>query len=140
MKATQPGIYAPTVFQAGGKQYAAQNTDGTFVIPVGAVSGFNSHPARPGDYITVYGVGFGPVTPNINAGQIVQQCNPLTAPVQFSIGGVPATSQGCLAPQYIGLYQFNLVVPNVAASDAVPLTFTQGGVAGTQTLYIAVQN
>ena len=45
-----------------------------------------------------------------------------------------------LAPNYVGLYQFNIVVPNVAASNAVPLTFTLGGGGGTQTLYIAVQN
>jgi uncharacterized protein (TIGR03437 family) len=37
------------------------------------------------------------------------------------------------------LYQFNVVVPDVPASDLVPLTFTLGGNPGTQTLYIAVQ-
>ena len=44
------------------------------------------------------------------------------------------------APGYVGLYQINVVVPNVAASDSVPLTFTLGGVAGPQNLFIAVQN
>jgi uncharacterized protein (TIGR03437 family) len=38
------------------------------------------------------------------------------------------------------LYQFNVVVPNVTASDAMPLIFKLGGVSGTQTLFIAVQN
>jgi uncharacterized protein (TIGR03437 family) len=45
-----------------------------------------------------------------------------------------------LAPNYIGLYQFNVVVPNVAASDTVPVTFTLGSAASTQTLYVAVGN
>jgi len=31
------------------------------------------------------------------------------------------------------------VVPNVAASDAVPVTVTVNGASGTQTLYTAVQ-
>jgi uncharacterized protein (TIGR03437 family) len=44
------------------------------------------------------------------------------------------------APGYVGLYQFNVVVPNVAASDSVPLTFTLGGANGPQNLVIAVQN
>lgn len=44
------------------------------------------------------------------------------------------------APGYLGLYQFNVVVPNVPASDTVPLTFTLGGTAGPQNLVIAVQN
>jgi uncharacterized protein (TIGR03437 family) len=45
-----------------------------------------------------------------------------------------------LAPNYTGLYQFNITVPNVTANGAVPLTFTVDGTNGTQTLSIAVQN
>lgn len=37
-----------------------------------------------------------------------------------------------------GLYQFKVAVPDLAASNAVPLTFELAGVAGMQT-YIAVQ-
>ena len=43
-----------------------------------------------------------------------------------------------LAPTYVGLYQFNVVVPPVPDSDLVPLTFRLGGVAGGQTFYTAV--
>ena len=142
VKATQPGLYAPAVLQVGGKQYTAQYNDAThtFIMPAGAVSGINSQPAHAGDLIVLYGVGFGPVSPNVDAGQTVQQLNALTVPVQFSVGGAPATLiYAGLAPQAIGLYQFNLVVPNVAPGSVVPITFSQGGVAGTQTLYIAVQ-
>jgi trimeric autotransporter adhesin len=142
VKATQPGLYAPAVLSVSGKQYTAQYNDATrtFIMPAGAVSGINSQPAHVGDLIVLYGVGFGPVTPNVDAGQTVQQLNTLTSPVQFSVGGAPATlAYAGLAPQAIGLYQFNLTVPNVAPGSTVPITFTQGGVAGTQTLYIAVQ-
>ena len=67
--------------------------------------------------------------------------NTLSASMQVSFGDTSAELRySGLAPQYIGLYQFNVVVPHVAASDAVPLTFTLGGVSGTQTLYIAVEN
>jgi uncharacterized protein (TIGR03437 family) len=53
---------------------------------------------------------------------------------------VPATVRyDGLAPNYVGLYQFDVTVPQVAAASAVPVTFTLGGTAGTQTLYIAVQ-
>jgi uncharacterized protein (TIGR03437 family) len=41
----------------------------------------------------------------------------------------------------VGLYQFNVVVPNVAASNSVPVTFTLGGVKGIQpAMVIAIQN
>jgi uncharacterized protein (TIGR03437 family) len=44
-----------------------------------------------------------------------------------------------LAPNFTGLYQFNVVVPNVPSGNA-PLTFSLGGVSGTQALYLALQN
>jgi uncharacterized protein (TIGR03437 family) len=40
----------------------------------------------------------------------------------------------------VGVYQFNVVVPNISAGDAVPVTFTLNGVNGTQTLYTSVGN
>jgi len=139
----EPGLLAPASFKVGGTQYvAALFSDGaTFVLPAGAISGVTSRPAKPGDVITLYGVGFGSVTPNIPAGQIVQQSNTLVAPLHVLFGSAEATVEyDGLAPSAVGLYQFNVVVPNVTASNAVPLTFTLAGVAGTQTLYIAVQN
>ncbi len=44
-----------------------------------------------------------------------------------------------LAPSYTGLYQFNVTVPSLAAGNAA-LTFSVGGVAGTQTLYLPIGN
>jgi len=138
----QPGLDAPPSFNIGGIQYAAALfSDGTYALPTGAISGVASRPAKPGDTIMLYGVGFGPVTPDIPAGQIVQQSNMLADSFQISIGGTTASLAYLgLAPNLIGLYQFNVVVPNIAASDAVPLTFTLAGMAGTQTLYIPIQN
>ena len=139
----EPGLLAPSSFIVGGKQYVvALFSDGaTFVLPPGAIAGVPSRRAKPGDAITLYGVGFGAVTPNIPAGQVVGQTNTLAAPLHILFGQTEALlGYDGLAPNAVGLYQFNVTVPNMAASDTVPLTFTLGGVAGTQTLYIAVQN
>jgi uncharacterized protein (TIGR03437 family) len=144
VSATQPGVLAPASFIVGGKQYlAAIFSDGTtFVAPPGSIPGVTSRQAKPGEVITIYGVGFGIVTPNIPAGQIVQQSNTVASPVQFLFGGTAATANySGLAPQQVGLFQFNVTVPNVANNDLVPLTFTLGGSAvTTQTLYTAVHN
>jgi trimeric autotransporter adhesin len=139
---TQPGLFAPPAFKIGDKQYVvAQFSDGTFVAPTGAFPGYTSRQALPGETIVIYGVGFGTVTPGTPAGQITPGQNALLAPMQVFFGNIPATLQyQGLAPNSVGLYQFNVVVPNVAASDAVPLTFRLDGVAGTQTLYTAVKN
>jgi uncharacterized protein (TIGR03437 family) len=139
---TQPGLLAPPAFEANGKRYAAALfADGqTFSVPMGAIAGVASRPARPGETIILYGVGFGPVTGGFTAGTIVTGQNSLAAPVQFRFDGVPATpSYFGLAPGYTGLYQFNIVVPDVPDNDAVPLTFTLSGVPGTQTLHVAVR-
>jgi len=54
--------------------------------------------------------------------------------------GQTAAQVACagLAPGFVGLYQFDVVVPAIPDSDLVPLTFNLGGAAGTQTLYTAV--
>jgi uncharacterized protein (TIGR03437 family) len=142
VNAEEPGLAAPPVLNIGGRQYvAAVFSDGSLVLPPGAVAGVASREAKPGDNITLYGIGFGPVTPAISPGAIAQQRNSLTLPLQILFGQVAAqvTYQG-LAPGYVGLYQFNVVVPDVTPGDAVPLTFVLGGVNGTQTLYTAVQD
>ncbi|MGA2591153.1 MAG: DUF642 domain-containing protein [Bryobacteraceae bacterium] len=139
----EPGLLAPTSFNIGGIQYVvAQFADGTYVLPEGAIAGLNSRPAQPGDEIVIYGVGFGPVTPDIPAGQLVEQANTLASAFTMSIGGVPVSNvpYSGLAPNYTGLYQFNVVAPANAGAGAVPLTFTVDGVAGTQALYLAVSN
>jgi chitinase len=142
VNAVQPGLDAPPSFDIGGIQYAvALFADGEYVLPQGAIAGLNSRPAQPGDEIVLYGVGFGPVTPGTPAGQIVQQSNTLASAFDAFIGGVPANAvYSGLAPGYTGLYQFNLKVPANPGSGDVPLTFTVGGTAGTQTLHLAVGN
>jgi uncharacterized protein (TIGR03437 family) len=138
-----PGLLAPSNFKVGGTQYVvAQFGDGTYVLPPGAVSGVTSQRAQPGDEIVIYGIGFGPVTPDIQPGQLVQQSNSLVEPFASSFGGVPAVTvpYDGLASNFMGLYQINVIVPSVPASDTVPVTFTLGGVSGTQTLAIAIGN
>jgi uncharacterized protein (TIGR03437 family) len=144
----QPGLWAPAPqFIVSGKQYVgATHLDGTFVAPVGAFPGYTSSPAKPGETITFWGIGFGTVGPGSPPGQVAPPFTTLTLPIQFTFGSTPAAVPAYygLAPGLIGLYQFNVVVPSVANSDLVPLTFTLGSganaVTGAQTLYTAVHN
>jgi uncharacterized protein (TIGR03437 family) len=142
VNAESPGILAPSSFIIGGKQYAAGIfPDGDYTVPPGSIPGVPSRSAKTGDVITFYGIGFGPVTPNIPAGQTVQQTNTLASSLHFFIGGIEATVlYDGLVYGSIGLYQINAVVPAVPNSDAVPVTFTLAGAAGSQILYIPVQN
>jgi uncharacterized protein (TIGR03437 family) len=148
MNATEPGLFAPANFLIGGKQYVAAvfpgQTDSSgnpiFVLPPNTIPGYTSRLANPGDTIVLYGVGFGAVTPAVPSGQIVEQNSTVSAPVAFSFGGTPAAapSYAGLVQGSVGLYQFNVTVPTVPANNLTPLTFTQGGTSGSQSLYIAI--
>jgi uncharacterized protein (TIGR03437 family) len=142
VNALEPGLLAIPSFNINGTPYTvALFPDGTFVLPTGAISGINSRSAKPGDTIVLYGIGFGPVTPSIPAGQLAEQTTALATALQMFVGGLPAiVDYAGLAPSFTGLYQFNIMVPTVPASNAVPLTFTLNGVPGTQVLNIAVAN
>jgi uncharacterized protein (TIGR03437 family) len=139
IQAVDPGLLAPANFKINGLQYVVAIDGSDYAAPAGAIAGVTSAPAKPGDVIVLYGVGFGPVNPSIAVGQIEQQQNALSS-FSISIGGAPATvPYGGLAPGYVGLYQFNVVVPAMAANSAAPVTFQVNGTAGTQALYLAVQ-
>lgn len=139
VNATQAGLLAPPNFNVAGVQYAvAIFTDGAYALPAGSLAGVNTRPARPGDVLTLYGVGFGPVIPDTPAGQLAQQLTTLALPFQMNIGGAPASLLYYgLAPNFTGLYQFNLMVPSVPAGTEA-LTFTINGVSGTQVLSIPI--
>lgn len=140
VSATAPGLWAPPAFNIGGTQYAgAVFSDGkTFVLAAGAIPGYASRPAKAGDTITFYGIGFGPVN-GVSAGETAPANAVLTNQPQFLFDQTPVTVQYAgLAPGLVGLYQFNLVVPSVPAGSH-SLTFNFGGQAGTQKLYVVTQ-
>ena len=138
----EPGWLAPPSFAVNGKQYVvAQFADGTYVLPPGAIAGVPSKRAKAGDTVLIYGLGFGPTTPAVTIGQETQTATQLAAPFQVMFGSTPATTVsywGLVAP-FVGLYQFNVVVPSVPSNDLTPISFTLGGMPGSQTLYTAVQ-
>ena len=140
INSTEPGLL--TQYKANGVQYVSAlfQDNKTYAMPAGAVSGVLSQPAKAGDILTLYGIGFGPVTDNVSSGQIAPNKDSTVSTVQIAISGTQApVGYAGLSPGAVGLYQFNITVPTVTAGNALPVTFTLGGTAGTQTLYIAVQ-
>jgi uncharacterized protein (TIGR03437 family) len=138
-----PGLLAPASFQLGGHLYvvAQASSDGAYILPVGSFSPTLTRTAKPGETLMMYGIGFGSVSPSIAAGEIATQYNELSRHFQLFFGGTEAqVTYSGLAPNYVGLYQFNVVVPAVPDSNFVPLTFILDGVAGVQTLFTAVHH
>jgi uncharacterized protein (TIGR03437 family) len=111
--AISPALF--TFPQQGGKYVAAVSADGTYIGPPNLISGLTTVPASPGETILLFGTGFGPTTPPTPIGQLIDSA-PLANQVIVQIGGVAANTlfAGIVTP---GLYQFNVVVPNVPNGD-----------------------
>ena len=120
------------------------NQDGSFPIPV--TPGVNSHPAKPGDWLTIYAIGLGPTVPTVASGEAAPAgplawVSPLPT-VYFGAGlvRVPAVPfYAGLTPNFVGLYQINVQIPtNAPRGSRVPLTLDESGVA-SNTVEIAVE-
>ncbi|MBZ5726257.1 MAG: hypothetical protein LAP87_14820 [Acidobacteriia bacterium] len=139
--AVAPGLFAPAIFNVQGRQWAAAEfATGplTFAGQPGLVSAFTFRLPKPGDVLSIFGGGFGPVTPATPAGTVTPALDATTSQVNFRFGQTPAdVKYSGLAPGFVGLYQFNIVVPNVAPGD-MQLNVDVGGVPLPQSLFITV--
>lgn len=138
-----PAMLSDARFASGGRSYVVAiypdfNQTGTFVGPENLLAGARFRPARPGELIIIYAVGCGPTNPPSPAGQVPSASLPLALPFEFRIGGVAAQAQGALVAGFLGLYQFNVTVPDVPDGDARIELAVDGQPTG-QTLYIAVR-
>jgi uncharacterized protein (TIGR03437 family) len=127
----QKSLFAPAFLTFGGTYVAALHAD---YSPIGApnlLPGVATNPARPGEIILLYGVGFGPANPPQPSGQQVASAAPLANSVLVAIGGQPA-AVGYAGLVGSGLYQFNVTVPNNLASGDAAVAATIEG-ASTQT-------
>jgi uncharacterized protein (TIGR03437 family) len=142
--AVLPGLLAPVAFATGSRQYVvAFAGDGKTLV--GVPDGFpGGRPASPGEAITLYGIGFGPVSPEWKPGTVAagpsRLQNPLTVYLDTTL--VDTSSAGTyagLASGTVGLYQFNFVVPPVADGDH-ELSVTVAGVSAQKGLRLSTKN
>lgn len=106
----------PGFFRLSEDYVTATDALGGYVGPENLVSGLLTMPARPGDTIVLWGTGFGPTNPAIAAGEAVTNASPLLNPVKIRIG--QSTAQVNYAGVTgVGVYQFNVVVPDLPNGD-----------------------
>lgn len=136
-----PALQSIPQFNVGGRPFVvAQTTDfRSFIGRPGMVTGVNFTPAKVGDSIILYALGCGPTTPATAAGTVAGQNAPLALAHEIRIAGRTArvTFGGAVAGT-IGLYQFNVVIPEVGPGDH-PIELVVDGVTNAQNLLIAIQ-
>jgi uncharacterized protein (TIGR03437 family) len=121
---------------------AEEASTGTLVADSSVVTG--AAPANPGDIVSLFGTGFGAVSPAVAAGQLATGMASLTNSVTVAIGGTTLAAADVLyaglSPGSIsGLYQFNVRIPSTAPSGEVPVTITIGGVQTQSGVTIPIQ-
>lgn len=127
-----PGLLATDLFKINGKQYLVSTFPDfvTYVGNAGLVPNFpyTFRPAKPNDTIVLYGIGFGAVNPSFAPGIIVTASNQLADQVTVLFDQTPATvTYRGLGQNLVGIYQFNIVVPNVPDGD-YPINVTVGSI------------
>jgi uncharacterized protein (TIGR03437 family) len=129
------GPFSPGVFASNGMAIAVNNSDGTLAWPTGAVPGLATHPAKPGDVLIVYATGLGAVAnPPANGQNSLDQLRTTLVTPQILIGGVSAKVDfSGLSPQFVGVNQINVTVPDTASGNNVPFQIVLGGITTTGT-------
>jgi uncharacterized protein (TIGR03437 family) len=123
----------------GAGQAIAINPDGSLAGPEGSLPGVPTHPANVGDVIILLGTGLGAVIPSIDNGAAASDMlrTAIKTPAVL-IGGVSAQVQFAgLSPQFVGVNQINVVVPQVPPG-VVPLQINENGVMSSGKVTIAV--
>jgi uncharacterized protein (TIGR03437 family) len=125
-----PGIFTTSL--DGRNRGVITHADGTQVTP--------ERPASAGEMVTLFGTGFGPVSPAVATGMKAAGPAATVAPALVAIGGVTIIPDYAgLAGCCVGLNQINFRVPaGVHAAPDVPLSISIGA-ANSNTVTIAVQ-
>jgi uncharacterized protein (TIGR03437 family) len=133
------GPFSPGVFSSNGLAIAV-NSDGTLAWPTGAVPGLTTHPAKIGDTVIVYATGLGAVAhPPVDGANSEDQLRTNLVTPQIMIAGVSAVVQfSGLSPQFVGVNQLNVVIPNVAPGNSVPFQIVLGGITTSASITMAV--
>lgn len=135
-----PTLHTVPQFAKDGRQYVVAQTPDfqSFIGPPNLIAGAAFRSARPGEIVSIYALGCGPTTPPTRAGVVSPQNASLSLPFQVRIGGVLARVPFAgIVANTIGLYQFNVEIPTIAAGDHA-IELTVDGFGNQQDLRITV--
>ena len=98
---------------------------------------FVTRPVRAGEILELYGVGFGPTKSPVAAGKAFSGSSLTANPVTIAIGGKNAQVLFSGITES-GVYQFNIIVPNVGSGDQ-PMLATVQAVQSPSNVLVSIQ-
>jgi uncharacterized protein (TIGR03437 family) len=135
--------FAPGFFEWLNSQPVATHINFTDAMKNGTYAGLTTVPAAPGEYIILWGSGFGPTSPAVPKGTVV----PSTA-TYFVTSNPTLTLNGqnmpysatALAPGFVGLYQVVAQVPVGMPNGDWPIIATVNGISSATGILLTVHN
>jgi uncharacterized protein (TIGR03437 family) len=122
---------------------AVNAVTGAYVGATGLIPGVAFTPAKPGDYLTIYGISFGATNPAIAPGAAPSAIAPV-ANASMTLGTNPLPAASLIyvgvSPGTAGLYQVNIQVPAGLADGDYPLTLNLGSFSTPAGAYLSVKN
>ncbi len=142
----QVARFSPAIFTLPGTgvgpAVAVNNDDGSLAQPEGSVQGVAAEPVKRGRALIIYGNGLGAVDIPVQDGHdSLDALRRATTTPAVLVGGVEAqVIFAGLSPQFPGVNQINIVVPdNTPTGSAVPLQVRLGGITTSDQVTIAVR-
>ena len=141
--ALTPAFFVTDFVDAGGANpIAALHQDGVGVVGDPGIRP-GSTPAAPGEFISLFGTGFGPTNPPLQAGAIPGGLADIAGEFTVTIGGAPVTGRSIfyagIAPCCAGLYQIVVRVPMDAADGNHEVIASVDGMSTPSGPFVAVK-
>jgi len=134
--------YTPGFFPWPANQPAATHVDFSYAAKNGTIPGMTTVPIKPGEYVILWGTGFGPTNPAIPIGAAVPlgTIYYVATPPSLTLNNQPMTYYAtALAPTFAGLYQVVAQVPSSMPNGDWPIIATVGGVSSPTGVLLTVQ-
>jgi uncharacterized protein (TIGR03437 family) len=136
--------FAPGFFEWLNNQPVATHLDNSDAMANGTYAGLTTVPAKPGEYITLWGSGFGPTTPPTPNGTTVPVAGGpyyVSSVPSLTVNGQPMTYYGtALSPGFAGLFQVTAQVPASTPNGSWPVIASVGGISSPTGVVLTVHN
>ncbi|GEM_PF-788267 len=142
--ATPEFFYATNNSDGHNPVIATDSLTGTLLVASNLFPGAGFLPAHPGQYVTLYGTGFGGTNPPVAPGVFGSTLAPVIADSKVTLNGrdLPAANVQYvgLTPGSPGLYQVNILLPDDTPDGDLSIVLTIGGASSSPGGYLTVQH